>query len=91
MMYLNVTNPNNSTYGKKSFSYLDSHIGKTFPVPSRGDDYSSFQLSLEWGGYLGIGSFEFGNDDTNISYTNPFDVSQEDFDSISMTLSFSIT
>lgn len=33
MFYLNVTNPHNDTTGAHAFSYLNSQLGKTFPLP----------------------------------------------------------
>lgn len=72
MMYLNVTNPNNSTTGQKAFSYLNSEPGKTFAMPtSDAGGFKSLSISSQYGYYLfGSGS------QTDPNYTNPFNVTQ---------------
>jgi hypothetical protein len=85
MMYLNITNPNNSTYGKKSFSYLNSTLGKTFPMPaSIASSYTYMGLSARYGYYL-FGSTSSTSGDPK--YPNPFNVTQTDmFSSIGEAL-----
>ncbi|KAL9572059.1 hypothetical protein ACKAV7_003776 [Fusarium commune] len=76
MMYLNVTNPNNSTYGDKSFSYMNSEIGKKFPMPADFSDYSDY-LSMgliSYGDYVPSGT-DLTEEDIP-KYPNPFNVTK---------------
>lgn len=77
MMFLNVTNPNNSTYGAKAFSYLKSTLGQRFPLPGGiANEFMNMGFSSKYGAYLfssGIGS----KDDPK--YPNPFNVTQDGF------------
>lgn len=72
MLYLNVTNAGNSTTGVKSFQYLNSTIGKSFPVWVNGPtNYRAATFSNEYGGYL-FGTGTGGN----LKYPNPFNVTK---------------
>ena len=53
MMLYNITNPSDNRTGRAAFSYLDSEIGKTFPlnVTNRAD-YIALSLSYRFGRYL---------------------------------------
>lgn len=81
MMYMNITNPNNSTYGNKSFSYMNSEKGKRFELP-RGSTLTLDGLGLgyKFDTYLGLSS-SFGLNGG--SYPNPFKVKSDDFEDIS--------
>ena len=72
MVFLNVTNENNSTYGAKAFSYLNSSLGTTFPMPfNPGTDlFDALDITGNWGNYL------FGE---NVNYANPFSVTSDNF------------
>jgi hypothetical protein len=79
MAYLNVTNPNNSPYGKKSFSYLNSSHGKRFELPrSTTMNFDGMYISTQFGNYL-----ESGYGDEQGTYSNPFNVTIHNFTDIS--------
>ena len=66
MNFLNVTNQGNDTLGIRAYQYLNSSLGKTFPLSpkvqdSRGIDITSY------------GSFLFTN---GVEYPNPFNITQ---------------
>ena len=76
MIYLNVTNPKNETSGLKSFSYLNSTIGKEFPLPySTLMQYDALGISSTFGDYLGLSTSD-GN------YTNPFGIDSGNFSDV---------
>jgi hypothetical protein len=76
MNFLNVTNPNNSVYGNKSFTYLQSGVGKTFPLPaSVAGEFRSLGLSTQYGYYLFGNGLASSGDPT---YPNPFNITQRD-------------
>ncbi|KAL3486415.1 hypothetical protein BJX62DRAFT_242026 [Aspergillus germanicus] len=61
MLFLNVTNPNHyNGLGESAFRYLNSHVGKTFPLLREGAgttnlgflEYMSLQTSTKYGAYL---------------------------------------
>ncbi|KAJ4197286.1 hypothetical protein NW759_016336 [Fusarium solani] len=83
MMYLNVTNPNNSTYGNKSFSYMNSEIGKTFPMPAGFSDHLSMSL-ISYGEYVPSGT-DLTEEDLP-KYPNPFNVTRSDIASLATLL-----
>ena len=76
--YMNVSNTANSTYGKKAFSYVDSYIGKTFPlkIPLVPRTYQVPQLTTNWGEY-----FDFYDmlKNTTGGFSNPFNITMSDF------------
>ena len=84
MLYLNVTNPNNSTYGNKSFSYVNSQIGKTFEMPTSGSlsPQNALGVSTEWGNYLS-GSVLASSGEPG-AYPNPFNITRDNFTLICM-------
>ncbi|KAK4461311.1 hypothetical protein QBC42DRAFT_330110 [Cladorrhinum samala] len=86
MLYLNVTNEKNKPVkGMKSFSYLDSAPGKTFPMPvaaySR-ERYEGLRLSTEFGNYLRLGAEAPSLSRGALNYSNPFNISKADFTDI---------
>ncbi|KAM7207813.1 hypothetical protein V8F20_001855 [Naviculisporaceae sp. PSN 640] len=83
MVYLNVTNfKDQPRQGMKSFSYLDSAVGKEFPLRHYStDDYDVLGLSDVFGGYLALGRSSSGASGGR-NYSNPFKISQIDFDEI---------
>ncbi|KAK3346436.1 hypothetical protein B0T25DRAFT_520859 [Lasiosphaeria hispida] len=82
MLYLNVTNEKDKPrQGMKSFSYMDSTIGKGFPVPRHSSDgYEFLQLSTVFGNYFHLTSSSGTVGGRN--YSNPFNVSQAEFNAI---------
>jgi len=68
MAYMNITNMNDNTTGTKSFSYLNSTIGKQFKLP-RESQSNAMILSKTFGSYLSMAY----DGDTGI-YPNPFGV-----------------
>lgn len=72
MLYLNVTNAGNSSIGVKSFQYLNSTIGKSFPLWVNGpSNYRAATFSNAYGDYL-FGTSTGGN----MKYPNPFNVTK---------------
>jgi hypothetical protein len=93
MVYLNVTNEKNKPrQGMKSFSYMDSVVGKEFPMPhSSTDDYDVLRLSTVFGNYLRLGLSSSGSVSGGRNYSNPFNISKPDFDAISTICSGTIS
>ncbi|RSL54113.1 hypothetical protein CEP51_014771 [Fusarium floridanum] len=86
MMYLNVTNPSNSTYGDKAFSYINSDIGKKFPMRvSAGFSYN-FGVSLTgYGDYLPFG-MGLTTEEEIPEYPNPFNITRYNISSLATLL-----
>lgn len=87
MVYLNVTNPRDEDH-ERPFMYLDSHVGKTFPLDLRflnTISYDSFLTSTAWGKYLDLESSLSKNLSSNSTsskesrYPNPFDITSDNF------------
>jgi hypothetical protein len=78
MLFLNVTNDNNSTYGAKAFSYLNSSLGTRFPMPfaSGTDQFDALDITGNWGNYL------FSLFGENVKYANPFNITSDNFTEI---------
>jgi hypothetical protein len=73
MLYLNVTNRGNSSTGVKSFQYLNSAMGKSFPLFTTSlTNYKAATFSNDYGHYLFV--TERGG---NMKYPNPFNVTQD--------------
>lgn len=83
MVYLNVTNPNDSIYGKRSFSYLNSAYGKRFELPHTcTTSFNGLSIGYDFGRYL----FDQPIDDMDgvgTSYSNPFHITSDNFTDIS--------
>lgn len=86
MAYLNVTNTNDSTYGAKSFSYLNSYNGKSFPIATPYSSYDGLFVSNTYGDYLDLGGDSLQNTSSNLSnstsYPNPFNITLNDFSDV---------
>jgi hypothetical protein len=87
MAYLNVTNPAVGQY-EHSFAYLNSAVGKQFPLTKGGLSsslsYNTFLTSPTWGDFLDL-TLDGSSNSTNTStstYPNSFNVSIEDFASV---------
>jgi hypothetical protein len=90
-LYYNVTNDNNSTTGRKAWSYLNSAMNKTFQLPSPGDvtqGYYSLISTQDFGEFLDIGGGLENSSDPASSYAppNPFNIQQSNFSYISKSL-----
>ncbi|KAF4829749.1 hypothetical protein CGCTS75_v006389 [Colletotrichum tropicale] len=78
MAYLNVTTMTNATAGTKAFSYLDSHLGKEFPLEQGSFKYRGLGLKSTYGNYLQISNSVSPNNKV-VNWTNPFGISSSDF------------
>lgn len=89
MFYLNVTNPRDEDH-ERAFMYLDSHVGKTFPLDLRflnTISYDSFLTTLTWGKYLDLNNLLSKNSSSNSTsddsrYPNPFDITSTNFTTV---------
>ncbi|KAE9364574.1 hypothetical protein N431DRAFT_388781 [Stipitochalara longipes BDJ] len=90
MLWYNVTNPNNFTSGRKSFSYMNSFMNKTFPLVNLGDAEQGFYDSLSMDGtfnmHLNLDSDGPGNssDPAAGGLPNPFDINSNNFTDIGL-------
>lgn len=73
MLYYNITNQNNETTGQRSFSYLNSEIGRTFAVPSQVDSqyYDTLIMDSSFKDHLNIGGGLASTDSTNADARPP--------------------
>ncbi|KAF2183641.1 hypothetical protein K469DRAFT_739721 [Zopfia rhizophila CBS 207.26] len=77
MAYLNVTNFNNATTGKKAFSYINSFKGKRFPLPLDSlTKYDGLVIKNDFGDY-------FFTPSEREKHPNPFNITSDDFAQIS--------
>jgi hypothetical protein len=78
MLVYNITNPNNNRTQQRAFSYLNSEVGKTFPLnASTSDQYRALSVSSQFGNYL-------DPLDGLLGFPNPFNVTKDDFDAVSV-------
>lgn len=87
MLVYNVTNDNAGSESGEGFEYIDSEIGKTFPLPTLADDtYLALGMSSEYANYL-----DFRNLNSSLfdvpDYPNPFDVTRNDLEGIGLSCS----
>lgn len=69
MNFLNATNPGNyKESGLKAFSYLNSHLGKTFPLMRQGTTTQNFQFDASLGLQVSISYGDY-LEGTDIAYT----------------------
>ncbi|SPO07433.1 uncharacterized protein DNG_10127 [Cephalotrichum gorgonifer] len=89
MFVLNVTNPNNATTGVRSFSYMNSELGKEFRLPAGiSDKYETLSLTTDFGGYLHLSSFDDDLFEGDIpKHPNPFNITDKDFGDINVICS----
>ncbi|KAH0425408.1 hypothetical protein CcaCcLH18_10956 [Colletotrichum camelliae] len=78
MVYFNVTTMTNETAGTKAFSYLDSHIGKEFPLEQGTFKYRGLSLKSTYGDYLTLYN-SVSSSNKVVNWTNPFSISSSDF------------
>jgi len=87
MLYMNITNQKDQAKGIKSFSYMNSEVGKTFQLPhSAVDSYDGLSLSSKFGNYLHLGSLRSGLDGV-FNYSNPFNITGRDFSAVPLLCS----
>lgn len=85
-LFLNVTNPNNETANIESFSYLNSNVGKEFPLDvTTGTMFDALEVGDNYGNYLNE-NMETNSDSGNTRYPNPFEITVKNFTTISMLL-----
>ena len=85
MLMYNITNDNTGSADGKGFDYIDSEIGKDFPLTALpGDGYQALGMSEEFANYL---HFNYANSSLfDIpDYPNPFNVTEEDIAGISLS------
>jgi hypothetical protein len=93
-LYYNVTSDRNASMGTHAFDYLDSALGKTFPLSQVQSgvgsvSYDSLVITQAFGDYLqldGIGAGSIGNTSDPASSggpSNPFHVNTDNFTDIS--------
>jgi hypothetical protein len=76
MMYLNVTNPKNDSTGVKSFQYVNSNIGDSFPLDvAIGVDYRAARFTAEYGTHF----FPKKYTSDEAPYPNPFNVTMNEW------------
>jgi hypothetical protein len=89
MFYLNITNPK-SKNGPR-FQYLDSTVGKTFPLKKKTNSsswpfeprYDRLVTTLEFGEFAGVPSKFMFNSSFGVSdYPNPFRITSDNFTDI---------
>jgi hypothetical protein len=83
-LYYNVTDDNNSTTGRRAFSYVNSAINKTFqlPVPLyESQTYQSLTSTQLFGEFLDIGGVLDNSSNPALSGAppNPFNIQQSNF------------
>ncbi|KUJ17330.1 uncharacterized protein LY89DRAFT_733185 [Mollisia scopiformis] len=91
MFYYNITNPHDETTGRHAFSYLNSQLGKTFPLPIYEDEMTPYDsLAMDTSFYYHLNMLS-GTGITNSSSpadsgppTNPFDITSSNFTDISL-------
>lgn len=82
MLVYNITNPQEANGTGKAFEYINSEVGSSFPLPGATlDSYQTLGLSENFANYLFLRSSN--SSALNASYTNPFDVSASEIESIS--------
>lgn len=82
--YFNVTNPGDKATGRKAWQYLNSNVGKEFPLNTSSlMKFRQFDLSDNFGSYLDS-SYETDTKLGNPLYSNPFEISSVNFSTIGM-------
>lgn len=74
MLLYNVTNPRNATSGEEPWSYLNTHVGKTFPLDRVTDTgfYDALGMDDTFSSHLNL-------DVGSISSTNIFEITSDNF------------
>ena len=97
MFYFNVTNP--KTKDGPRFQYLESQVGKTFPIKVRNGSFSGWEPRYDqlvttqvFGEFAMVPGNEFNGSVSNSSsrvseYANPFQISKANFTDIGMLFS----
>ena len=92
-LYFNVTSDRNESQGTHSFEYLNSEIGKIFPLPKPdggSTGYDALTITQTFGDYLKLDSFGGDSSVANLSSPaapapppNPFAITSGNFSDIS--------
>ncbi|KAE8367499.1 hypothetical protein BDV27DRAFT_154932 [Aspergillus caelatus] len=90
MVYFNVTNPSSHGYAQ-SFEYVDSAVGKSFPILNEGSGQSwgtdGILTSTMWGDFFNIPDADYNasgmaSDIFRVRYPNPFNITRNNFTNI---------
>jgi len=88
-LYYNVTNPTNNETRTSAFSYLNSEINKTFPIPmgsfgfTSNSGYDALTLSATFGDYLTNSLSGVANASNSTVNVNPYGIGSVNFSAIS--------
>ncbi|KZL87229.1 hypothetical protein CI238_10878 [Colletotrichum incanum] len=79
MMYFNVTTGNNASEGRRAWSYLNSKLGKEFPLGEQSlTNYRALGFSSKYGSYLDLTGSSL-NKNKAANWSNPFKITSIDF------------
>lgn len=82
MLIYNITNPEEANDTEQAFQYINSDVGRSFPLPGATmDSYQTLGLSENFANYLFLR--QSNRSALNVSYTNPFDVTTTELNTIS--------
>ncbi|KZL87329.1 hypothetical protein CI238_13111 [Colletotrichum incanum] len=87
MLYFNVTSRNNESSVQGAWPYLDSELGKEFPLENRGlanYHYQTLSLSSRFGEFLDIDDFGFELANKTAKWPNPFNVTNDEFNDLGL-------
>jgi hypothetical protein len=89
MLLFNVTNPHNFTTGQSAFSYLNTSLGKTFPlIPLEQQGfYDSLAMDGTFNTHLNLEGGNFSNSVTS-GFPNPFGITSDNFTDIGWSSCF---
>ena len=89
-LWYNVTDEGNATAGTHAFSYLNSELNKTFPIPTDFDGsisgLSALMIDTNYGGYLSASFSGLTNASDPEATVDPFGISSSNFSNISKSL-----
>lgn len=90
MFFLNITNVYNETTGQRAFSYLNSRLGQSFPIPVQDSStfYTSMGIDHKFDSHLNMQAY-VSNESPFAASTghtdNPFGVTEQNFTLIGKT------
>lgn len=90
-LYYNVTEPSNQDTDTKAFSYLNSEMNKTFPIPlddlTTTSGFDALVLTSTFGDYLTNSLSGVSNASDPTQNVNPFGIGSQNFSDIGKSLS----